>query len=193
MKELILFFVLLVGITTIIILGKPKKKKEVIVSKRSMSPISKLATVEATVKSLIVAIDDERNRGPLLGLFRRDRYYIETMVSTIRGLVNMEDFSEENIKKDAVQNTITITLPTPKVEKANILQEKSSVVWKKGGEFSVQELFEYRKQKQDDLDNDKKIQQIIIEQAKQNTEEFFVVWFKTMGFADASINFEKAE
>ena len=193
MKEVILIIIALAGIVAMIYLGRPKKKKNVIVSKRTLTPMSKLATVEATVKTLIVAIDDDRKQGAVLGLFIRDRYYIESMTATVKASVDMEDFSEENIKTNATQNTISITLPYPKVEKANILQEKSMVIWKRGGDFSFEEIFDYRKQKQEELDNDTKIQQTIIDQAKQNTEEFFVAWLKTMGFNDATINFKKTK
>ena len=191
MKEVILIIIVLAGIVAMIYLGRPKKKKNVIVSKRTLSPMSKLATVEATVKTLIVAIDDDRKQGAVLGWFIRDRYYIESMTATVKASVDMEDFSEENIMTNAIQNTISITLPYPKVEKANILQEKSMVIWKRGNDFSFEEIFDYRKQKQEELDNDMKIQQTIIDQAKQNTEEFFVAWLKTMGFNDATINFKK--
>ena len=192
MKEVILILILLAGISAIVFLAHPKKKKIAVVTKRSMTAMSKLAMVEATVKSLIVVIDDDKTQGRILGWLQKDRYYIESIIATIKASVNMDDFSEENVKKDPVQNTITITLPSPKVEKANILQEKSKVIWKKGAEFKNEELFKYRKEKQEDIDKDEKIQQTIIDQAKQNTEEFFVAWLKTMGYSDANINFMKA-
>ena len=177
-----------------IILGRPKKRKEVArVSKRSITAMSKLATVEATVKSLVVAIDDDKKQGKLLGWMMRDRYYIETMVATVKATVNMEQFSDDQTKIDSVQRIISITLPQPTVEKANILQEKSTVVWKKGTlgkDFKTEELINFRKQKQNEIDSDPKIQQAVIQQAKQNTEEFFVAWLKTMGYTDANIYFK---
>ena len=193
MKEIILIVILLAGIVAIFKLGKPKKKKNITISKRALTSMSKLATVEATIKSLVVAIDDDDKQfgGTVLGWLTKDRYYVESVISTVKASVSMDDFSDENVKINPLQNTVTINLPYPKVEKANFLGEKSEVIWKKGGEFEVKELRDFREQKENDINNDPKIHKIVEDQAKQNTEEFFVALLKTMGFADANINFKK--
>ena len=193
MKEIILIVILLAGIVAIFKLGKPKKRKNITISKRALTSMSKLATVEATIKSLVVAIDDDDKQfgGTVLGWLTKDRYYVESVISTVKASVSMDDFSDENVKINPLQNTVTINLPYPKVEKANFLGEKSEVIWKKGGEFEVKELRDFREQKENDINNDPKIHKIVEDQAKQNTEEFFVALLKTMGFADANINFKK--
>ena len=192
MTSIILILILICGIAALIMLSRPKKKKTAVVTKRSMTAMSKLAMVEADVKSLIVAIDDDRSQGgSLIGWMQKDRFYIESLKATVKASVNMEDFSEEQIQIDPIHNTITLKLPLPTVEKANILQEDSNVIWKKGDDFSIDELFRFRRQKQAEIDKDPKIHRAIIEQAKQNTEEFFTAWLKTMGYADANILFEK--
>ena len=196
MKEIILIVILLAGIVAIFKLGKPKKKKEEDiqpVTRQKLTVQSQLDIVEATVKSLVICIDDDEKQfgGKVLGWLTKDRYYIESIVATIRASVDMEDFSEDDIKQDNLHKTITINLPCPTVGKVNFPTEKGEVIWKKGGKFEPDEVNELRKQKQKDINEDKEIRDIIMKRAKQNAQNIFRSKLINLGFADANIYFKK--
>ncbi len=197
MKEIILIAILLAGIVAIFLLGKPKKKKEEDiqpVTRQKLTTKNQLDIVEATVKSLVICKDDdEKQGGALIGWMFKDRYYIESIVATIRASVDMEDFTEDDIKQNNLNKTITIKVPCPTLGEANFPQEKNEIIWKKGGKFEPEEVEELRKQKQKEINQDKKIRDIVLMQAKQNAENFFKSRLIYLGFNDANINFKKGE
>jgi hypothetical protein len=148
--------------------------------------VSELGTVEYTIVK-VIKLDDE-------AWFKYgDRKILFSSTAYLKAGIDLQEFNQENVKVNEKTNSVSVTLPKPKLLSFNmppeLIQQEFCTATGWRGDFSPEEKNAIKIQAENDIRAD--IPNLgILKDAENNAKGFFEVLLRQFGFETIIINFE---
>jgi hypothetical protein len=166
-------------------LAVPRKKTPPNVGVRTLKDLAELATVEYSVTK-IVSYKDVAWYG--------DRKILFEAAATVKAGIDLNELTENDIKEEADDDAVTITLPAPKILLFNMKPENMREIFNESGilrsDFSNQEKDGLLSQGEKDI-RVKVGQMDILQRAARNARILIESWLKKTGFTAVHIVFRE--
>ncbi len=154
---------------------------------QGLSKMAELGTVEYTVKKIIKTDD-------VVWWKWGKRKIIYTCKAFIKAGIDLKDFSASDVSVDLDNKTIAIELPKAKILSFNMPPEEInlefSMITGFRDQFSPEEKQQLLVLGEKDINDDKKIEEGILQDAEANAKLFFTAMFSQIGYEKVIVKFK---
>ena len=181
----------LCGITLLMILCACNKNElnssEPKTQMKDLTELAELGTVEYTITKNVKANDNQA--------FYKfgDRKILFSVKAFMKAGIDLKGFSNDKVKVDETDKSVTVTLPKPSILSLNLPPEDAKVVYESvgtfRGKFSAADRTALLQQGEKAIMGS--VEELgILEEAESNARQFVQAFFKQAGFDNVTVNFE---
>ena len=154
---------------------------------KDLTELAELGTVEYTITKNVKANDNQA--------FYKfgDRKILFSVKAFMKAGIDLKDFSNDKVKVDESDKSVTVTLPKPSILSLNLPPEDAKVVYESvgtfRGKFSAADRTALLQQGEKAIMDS--VEELgILEEAESNARQFVKAFFKQAGFDNVTVNFE---
>lgn len=181
----------LCGITLLMILSACNKNElnssEPKTQMKDLTELAELGTVEYTITKNIKANDNQA--------FYKfgDRKILFSVKAFMKAGIDLKDFSNDKVKMDESDNSVTVTLPKASILSLNLPPEDAKVVYESvgtfRGKFSAADRTALLQQGEKAIMES--VEELgILDEAESNARQFVKAFFSQAGFNNVTVKFE---